>query len=113
KIIAERTLSTAGVPCTSLPKTTHLRVGRGSGYANLLRVSRQHFVRPVDEVLHVGAIFMAAVVLAPGEFALEQSSVHGRHFGGAIVLFFTNVFRAKQPEHRPGGDGGHVASLLI
>ena len=45
----------------------------------------QKFIRPGDEVLHVGAIFVAAVVLAPGQFALHQARIDGRHFRCSIV----------------------------
>src|SRR5437868_184244 len=33
---------------------------------------RQHPVRPFDEMLHVGAILVPPVVLAPGQFAIHQ-----------------------------------------
>ena len=45
---------------------------------NLFGVARHHLLRPLDEVFHVRAIFMAALVLTPREFAIQQSGVHGR-----------------------------------
>ena len=56
---------------------------------------------------------MAAVVLAPGEVAIEEAGVDGGHFGGAVIFFFTDVARAEEAEDRAGGGGGHVAALLI
>ena len=39
--------------------------------------------------------------------------LHGRHLGGAIVIFLADVARAEQTEDRAGRDGGHVAALLV
>ena len=44
-------------------------------------------------MFHVGAVFVAAVVLAPGEVALEEAGVDGGHFGGAVIFFFADVAR--------------------
>ena len=71
------------------------------------------FVGPRDEVFHVRPVFMSAVVLAPGEFTVEQAGVHGRHFRGAIIFFFANIPRAQETEDRSGGDPRHVAALLV
>src|ERR1051325_34616 len=72
-----------------------------------------HSVGPFDKVFHVGPVFMPAVVLSPGQFAIEQPGVHRRHFGGAIIFLFSDVSHAEQPEDRAGGNSGHVAALLI
>src|SRR5678815_5032789 len=70
-------------------------------------------VSPFDKVFHVGAIFVAAVVLAPCEVAIEQAGVHGRHFSGLIIFFNAEIARAEETEHRAGSDGRHVTAFLI
>ena len=64
-------------------------------------------VGPGDEVFHVRTVFVSAVVLAPGEFAVEQAGVHGRHFRGAIIFLFADVVRA--PRRRKTGPAATVA----
>src|SRR6266498_2074552 len=71
------------------------------------------FVGPGDEVFHVRTVFVSAVVLAPGEFTIEQARVDRRHYCGAVIFFFADVARAQKAEDRPGGDGRHVTALLI
>ena len=56
---------------------------------------------------------MAAVVLAPGEFAVEHAGVDGGHLGGAVIFFFSKVANAEEAEGWTSGDGGHVAALLV
>ncbi len=51
----------------------------------------EHFVRPGDEIFHVRTIFMAAVVLAPGELAVQQTGVYRRLFGGPVIFLFANI----------------------
>ena len=51
-------------------------------------------VGPRDEVFHVRPIFMSAVMLTPGEFAVEQAGIHGRHFRSAVIFFFADVAHA-------------------
>src|ERR1019366_6371300 len=70
-------------------------------------------VGPRDEVFPVGAVGVSAVMPAPGELAVEQAHIDGRHFLGAIVVRGHQVFGAQEPEYRPGGDGGHVAALVV
>src|SRR6476646_10092211 len=70
-------------------------------------------VRPRDEVLPVGPVGMAAVVLAPGELPVQQTDVDRRHLLGLVVVRTTEVFVAKQPEHRLRGDDRHEAAMLI
>src|SRR5688500_8384627 len=64
----------------------------------------EEFVGPGEEEFHVGTIFMAAIVLSPGELAIEQADVDGRHFGGAVILLDAEVTRAEKPEDRTGSD---------
>ena len=53
---------------------------------------------------------MPAVVLAPGEFAVKQASVVGRHFGDVIIVGVADVLRAEQTEHSAGVNrGAHKA----
>ena len=49
------------------------------------------FVGPLDEVLHVGQVGVSAVMLSPGEFAVEKALFHGRHFGDAIILVYSEA----------------------
>ena len=56
------------------------------------------FVGPLDEVLHVGRVCVAAVVLAPGELAIEQSLVYRRHGCGAVVSVDIKSRGAEQSE---------------
>jgi len=60
-------------------------------------VTAEHPVRPLDEVLHVRAVFVAAVVLSPGQFALEQARVDRRHQRRPVVLLLPDVPHAKPP----------------
>ena len=68
---------------------------------------------PRDEVLHVRTVFVSTIVLAPGEFAVEQAGVDGRHLCSSIIFLFANVSRTQKTEDRAGGDRGHVAALLV
>ena len=43
------------------------------------------FVGPLDEVLHVGGVGVASVVLTPGELSVEQALIDGRHLCGVVV----------------------------
>src|SRR5262249_15479179 len=65
-------------------------------------------VSPCDEVLPVGAVGMAAVVLAPGKLAVEQPDVHARHLLDGVVVRPSEIPRAEQPEHGACGDRRHV-----
>ena len=56
---------------------------------------------------------MAAVMLAPGELAFQQACVEGGHLGDAVVVGVADVPGTEEPEDRAGGDGRHVAALLI
>src|SRR5688500_2396173 len=56
---------------------------------------------------------MPAIMLAPGEFALEETGVHWRFLCGAIAVFDSEVTRPEQTEHWTRGDGGHVAAVLV
>ena len=70
-------------------------------------------VRPGNEEAHVRAVFVPAVVLAPGQLAVEEARVVRRHLRHAIVLGHAQVAGAEQPEHRAGRHRGHEAALLI
>src|SRR6266498_2116626 len=70
-------------------------------------------VGPRDEVLQVRPVFVPAIVLTPGKFALEQAGVDRRHFCRAIIFFYAKVSRTQESEDRAGGDCGHVAALLV
>ena len=56
---------------------------------------------------------MSAVMLPPGELAIQQAHVYGGHFLSVIVVRSAQAFRAQQPEHGLRGDGGHEAALMI
>ena len=73
----------------------------------------EEFAGPSDEVFHVRAVLVSAVVLPPGEFTVEQIRVYRRHLCRSVILFLANVLCSKQTEHRACRDRGHVASLLI
>ena len=70
-------------------------------------------VRPGDEEAHVRAVLVSAVVLAPGELAVEQARVDGRHLRHAVVLGHPEVSRPEQAEDRARRHRGHVAALLV
>jgi hypothetical protein len=76
-------------------------------------VTAEHPVRPLDEVLHVRAVFVAAVVLSPGQFALEQARVDRRHQRRPVILLLPDVPHAKQPKDGARRDRRHVTALLI
>src|SRR5436189_3764276 len=77
------------------------------------RPMSNELIGPRDEVLHVRTIFVSAVVLTPGEFAVEQAGVDRRHPGGAIIFLLADIPCSQKTEDRAGGDGGHVAPLLV
>lgn len=52
----------------------------------LWRSMADELIRPLNEVLHVREIGVSSVVLAPGEFAVEQAVIHRRHFRCVIVV---------------------------
>ncbi len=68
---------------------------------------------PREEIFPVGAVRVAAVMLPPGELAIEQAGIHGRHLRAAVVRAGSQVARAQQAPGRPGRDGGHEAALLV
>ena len=73
----------------------------------------EKLVGPRQEVLPVRRVGVAAIVLAPGELAVEQADVHGRHLLGRVVVGAAEVLRAEQTEHRLRRDRGHEAALMI
>ena len=73
----------------------------------------EELVGPGNEVLPIRAVGVPAVMLTPGQLAIEQAHVDRRHLLVVIVVRGPQVFRAQEPEYRPGGDGGHVAALLV
>ena len=64
------------------------------------------FVGPLDEVLDVGFVGVAAVVLSPGELSVEHIHVHGGHLFGLIIVAAPQVASTEQSEHRLGRDRG-------
>src|SRR5574337_515636 len=73
----------------------------------------EEFVGPGYEVFPVRAVSMSAVVLTPGELAVEQSGVDGRHLRGAIIVRYAEVLRTEQPEHRLGRHRRHEAAPVV
>src|SRR6185295_16731301 len=73
----------------------------------------EKFVRPRDEVLPVRTVGVAAVVLAPGQVAVEQANTDRWHFLLRVVVRDAQILRAEQAKHRLRRDGRHVAALLI
>ena len=61
----------------------------------------------------VRAIGVTAIVLAPGECAVEQVDVDGRHLFGHVVVASAEVACSQQSEDRLSGDRGHEAALMI
>jgi hypothetical protein len=70
-------------------------------------------IRPRDEVFPIRAIGMSAIMLAPGELAIQQTHIDRWHLRGAIVVGNSKILRTQQPEYRPGCDRSHKAALLI
>lgn len=56
---------------------------------------------------------MSAIVLAPGERAVEQADVHGRHLCIPIVVGHAEVLGAEQSKDRLGCDRCHEAAFVI
>jgi len=56
----------------------------------------EKWIRPADEVFHVGAVFVAAVVLAPSECAVDEAVVHGWFLRGAVVSGVAEVTGAEE-----------------
>ena len=56
---------------------------------------------------------MAAVMLAPGQFAVQQAGEHGRHGLLAVVVRQAEIPRAEQLEHLARGDGRLPAAVLV
>src|SRR5437667_12633844 len=73
----------------------------------------QILVGPGNEIFPVGAVGVSAVVLPPGQLAVEHADVHGRHLLPLVIIRYAEIFRAEKPENRAGRDGGHVAALMI
>src|SRR3954471_23016852 len=73
----------------------------------------QELVGPGDEVLPVGAVGVAAVVLTPGELAVQQAAVDRRHLLLRVVVGDAQGLGAEKTEDRLRRDSGHVAALLI
>ena len=70
-------------------------------------------IGPGDEVLHVRAVFMAAIVLTPRQLALEKPGIHRWHFCGSIIFLLPDVLNSQQSEYRSSRYGGHVTTLLV
>ena len=70
-------------------------------------------IRPGKEILPVGRVGVASVMLSPSELAIEKASVDGWHLSGVVVRGDPQVLRPEQLENRFGGDCGHEATLLV
>src|SRR5262245_24100408 len=70
-------------------------------------------VGPFEKRGPVRGIGVAAVVLAPGDFAVYDSGVDCGHGIGEIVAGCAEVFPAEQTVNGSGGDGSHEAAVLI
>ena len=88
-----------------------LRNGRRG--SNGGRLVADELVCPRDEVFPIGAVSMAAVMLAPGELPVQQAGIDRRHFRRVIVVRHAQVLGAQEPEHRSGGHCRHETALLI
>src|SRR5258706_15905164 len=78
-------------PDLAAPETALFASFKEAQYRIVIPVSHrspllEELAGPGDEMLHVRAILVAAVVLAPGEFAVEQAGVDRRHLRGAVVF---------------------------
>src|SRR5665213_3769665 len=73
----------------------------------------QKSVGPGNEVLPVGSIGVAAIVLPPGELPVKQPDVDGRHFRVKVIVPSAQVSCSKQSKDRPRRHGGHEASFMI
>lgn len=52
-------------------------------------------IGPGDEVFHVRTVLVAAVVLAPCQFAIEKAVIHWGLLGCAVILVHTQVASAE------------------
>src|SRR5262245_25107715 len=87
-----------------------MRTDRGVSFG---RSVTQELVGPRYEVFPVRTISMAAVVLPPGELAIEQADVDCRHSFRLVVVRPAQIFCAKQPKHGSSGDSSHETALVI
>lgn len=46
----------------------------------------QHFVSPRNEVFYIGGVGVAAIVLPPGQFPIQQTHIHAGHLCGFIIV---------------------------
>ena len=86
---------------------------RGPTDDNSLTALGKVLIGPLDEMLDVRRVRVAAVVLTPGQLAVEQARVDGGHFFLLVIVGRAQVLRAEQSKHRLRGDGGHEAALLV
>ncbi len=56
---------------------------------------------------------MSAVMLTPGQFAIEHADVDARHFRYMVIQFVTDIVNAQEAEDLACGNGCHVAALVI
>jgi hypothetical protein len=80
---------------------------------NLLWSAADKFIRPGDEIFHVGRIGMTAIVLPPRELAIEKTDMDWRHFFRVVVAGDTKRRCTEQLKDRLRGYSGHVAALVI
>src|SRR5437764_7823716 len=70
-------------------------------------------VCPLEEVLQVRGIGVAPIVLPPGQLAVQEPDVHGRHRLRAVVVGDAQILRAEQLEDGARRHGGHVAPAVV
>ena len=64
-------------------------------------------------MLDVRFVGVAAVVLSPGELAIEHVNVHTGHLLGFKIIAAPEIMGTEQSEYRLGRDRGHEAALVI
>src|SRR5262245_39205569 len=70
-------------------------------------------LRPANEVLYIRLIGVAAIVLTPGQDAVEQIHIDVRHAFLHEVVTAPQVARSQQPENRLCRNRGHEAALMV
>src|SRR5215204_200807 len=83
-----------------------------SGSRKAIRALHQP-VRPLDEVLHVRAVLVPAVVLAPRELTPKKANIDRRHLRSAVAVLLAEVPGAEEAEHGTSRDCRHVTALMI
>src|SRR5258708_34313500 len=89
-------------------------IPNGSRFAlRLRRCVTDERVSPLNEILHVRCVGMAAIMLSPCELPGQETLIHWRHFRCVIIPLHVKPFGAKQHKHPARVHGRHKASLMI